>query len=157
MADTEKSSISLDTIGPAPGSTRRRKRVGRGTAAGQGRTCGRGHKGQKSRAGYKQKIGFEGGQMPIQRRLPKRGFSNAPFRKVYQIVNLKRLVEVFKDAGDVTPELLLERGLIKKSRVPVKLLGDGEIKVALNLHVHAATQSAVEKVKAAGGEVHLIC
>jgi large subunit ribosomal protein L15 len=157
MADKENKSLGLENIGPATGSTRKRKRVGRGTAAGQGRTCGRGHKGQKSRAGYKQKFGFEGGQMPIQRRLPKRGFSNAPFRKVYQIVNLKRLVEVFKKAGKVTPELLLDRGLIKKSSVPVKLLGDGEIKVALTLHVHAATQSAVEKVKAAGGEVHLIC
>ena len=157
MAEPENKVLSLDDIAPNPGSTRKRKRVGRGTAAGKGRTCGRGHKGQKSRAGYTQKIGFEGGQMPIQRRLPKRGFSNYPFRKDYQVVNLKRLVEVFKEAGEVTPELLLDRGLIKKSRVPVKLLGDGEINVALNLHVHVATQSAIEKVKAAGGEVHLIC
>jgi len=95
--------------------------------------------------------------MPIQRRLPKRGFTNYPFRKVFQIVNLKRLSEVFTSKQEVTPELLLSRGLIKKSRIPVKVLGEGEIKVALNLHVHAASQSAREKIKAAGGEVHLIC
>ena len=95
--------------------------------------------------------------MPIQRRLPKRGFSNYPFRKIYQVVNLKRLVEIFPKAGEITPELLLERGLIKKSHLPIKLLGDGKVSVALNVHVHAASKSAVEKVKAAGGEVHLIC
>lgn len=95
--------------------------------------------------------------MPIQRRLPKRGFTNAPFRKIYQVVNLKRLGEIFSSGGEVTPEMLLEHGLIKKSRLPVKLLGDGEVKVSLKLHVNAASRSAVEKVKAAGGEVHLIC
>ena len=157
MADEKKTDIDLSQLTPASGSIKGRKRLGRGTAAGQGRTCGRGHKGQKSRSGYSRKFGFEGGQMPIQRRLPKRGFSNYPFRKIYQVVNLKRLVEVFDKAGKITPEMLLDRGLIKKSRVPVKLLGDGKIKVALNVHVHSASQSAVEKVKAAGGEVHLIC
>ena len=108
MADEEKSNLDLSQLGPAPGATKKAKRLGRGTSAGQGRTCGKGHKGQKSRAGYKRKVGFEGGQMPIQRRLPKRGFSNAPFRKIYQVVNLKRLVEVFPSKGEVTPELLLD-------------------------------------------------
>jgi large subunit ribosomal protein L15 len=131
--------------------------MGRGTAAGQGRTCGKGHKGQKSRAGYNYRAYFEGGQMPIQRRLPKRGFSNYPFRKVYQVVNLKRLVEVYAKGGDVTPETLLESGLVKKTSLPVKLLGDGQVSVPFQIHVHAASQTAVEKIKAAGGEVHLIC
>lgn len=157
MADEVKHNLGLSQLRPAPGATKRSKRLGRGTSAGQGRTCGKGHKGQKSRAGYKRKAGFEGGQMPIQRRLPKRGFSNAPFRKIYQVVNLKRLVEVFPSKGEVTPELLLDKGLIKKSRLPVKLLGDGEVKVAWDVHVHAASRSAIEKIKAAGGEVHLIC
>ncbi len=157
MADKEITTIDLSQLSPAPGSIRKNKRVGRGTAAGKGRTCGRGHKGQKSRAGYSRRQGFEGGQMPLQRRVPKRGFSNYPFRKIYQIVNLKLLVKRFEKAGEITPELLLDSGLIKKSQMPVKLLGDGEIKVALKVHVHAASESAIEKVKAAGGEVHLIC
>ena len=157
MADEMKESLNLSQLGPASGATRKRKRLGRGTSAGQGRTCGKGHKGQKSRAGYKRRIGFEGGQMPIQRRIPKRGFSNYPFRKIYQVVNLKRLSEVFNSDTEVTPEILLERGLINKKRLPVKLLGDGEVKASFKIHVHAASRSAVEKIKAAGGEVHILC
>ncbi|TKJ40498.1 50S ribosomal protein L15 [candidate division LCP-89 bacterium B3_LCP] len=148
--------MDLRNIGPAPGAIRRRRRMGRGTSAGQGRTCGKGHKGQKSRAGYKVRAYFEGGQMPIQRRLPKRGFSNYPFRRIFQVVNLKRVSDVFGSGGEVTPEMLLKSGLIKKSRIPVKLLGDGEVSVPFKIYVHAASQSAVEKIKVAGGEVHLL-
>jgi len=157
MTDENKEIIQLNNLAPAAGSVRTNTRKGRGTASGKGRTAGKGHKGQKSRSGYKYNPAFEGGQMPIQRRLPKRGFSNYGFRKVYQVVNLNRLLEVFSKGGEVTVEKLLESGLVKKANVPVKLLGDGEISVALNIHVHAASQSAIEKVKAAGGEVHLIC
>lgn len=157
MPDESAESLDLNRLKPAAGAVKSRKRLGRGTSAGQGRTCGKGHKGQKARAGYTQKMGFEGGQMPIQRRLPKRGFTNYPFRKIYQVINLKQLVDVFDSKTEVTPELLLKRGLIKKSRLPVKLLGVGDVKAALNVHVHAASRSALEKVKAAGGEVHLIC
>ena len=157
MTDENKEIILLNNLAPAAGSVRTNTRKGRGIAAGKGRTAGRGHKGQKSRSGYKSNPAFEGGQMPIHRRLPKRGFSNYGFRNIHQVVNLKRLVEVFGSGGDVTLEKLLESGLVKKASVPVKLLGDGEISVALNIHVHAASQSAIEKVKAAGGEVHLIC
>ena len=157
MADEIKERLGLSQLAPAPGARKKRKRIGRGTSAGQGRTCGKGHKGQKSRSGYTHRPGFEGGQMPIQRRLPKRGFSNYPFRKSFQIVNLKRLAEVFSSGGEVTQEKLLESGLIKKLPLPVKLLGDGEVTVSFQVHVHAASRSAVDKVKAAGGEVHLIC
>lgn len=158
MTDHAKDVLDLSQLQPASGAVKENTRKGRGTSAGKGRTCGRGHKGQKSRAGNRSRRAyFEGGQMPIQRRLPKRGFSNYPFRKIYQTVNLKRLVEVFDKAGEVTLEMLFEKGLAKKSRLQVKLLGDGDINVALNVHVHAASHSAIEKVKAAGGEVHLIC
>jgi large subunit ribosomal protein L15 len=154
----EKNAQNLDlgSLSPAPGSRSKERRLGRGTSAGQGRTCGKGHKGQKARAGYNYKPGFEGGQMPIQRRLPKRGFSNSPFRKVYQIVNLKQLNEAFSAGQEVNPETLLKQGLISKAHLPVKVLGDGDIKVALKMQVHAASQSAVEKIKAAGGEVQLL-
>lgn len=157
MAEKVVKSLSLNQLSPASGARKKRKRLGRGTSAGQGRTCGKGHKGQKSRAGYKYRAYFEGGQMPIQRRLPKRGFSNYPFRRIYQVVNLKRLVEAFGSGGEVTPEMLRESGLIKKANTPVKLLGDGEVSVPFKIHVHAASQTAVEKIKAAGGEVQLIC
>jgi large subunit ribosomal protein L15 len=157
MTEQSKDILDLSQLKPAAGSVRKNTRRGRGTSAGKGRTCGRGHKGQKSRSGYRSRPGFEGGQMPIQRRLPKRGFSNYPFRKIYQTVNLKRLVEVFDKAGEITLDMLFEKGLVKKSRLPVKLLGDGDVNVALKIHVHAASRSAVEKIQAAGGEVHLIC
>jgi large subunit ribosomal protein L15 len=155
--DSTRHEIGLDSLKPAPGGTTRDRRLGRGTAGGQGRTCGKGHKGQKARAGYSYKPGFEGGQMPIQRRLPKRGFSNYPFRKIYQVVNLKQLDSVFTAGQEVSPETLLKAGLITSARLPVKMLGDGDVKVALKLHVHAASQSAAEKIKASGGEVELIC
>lgn len=156
-SEREEKGLDLRSLQPAAGSRSKIRRLGRGTSAGQGRTCGKGHKGQKSRSGYTYKPGFEGGQMPIQRRLPKRGFTNYPFRKSYQVVNLKRLGEVFKSGSEITPETLKKSGLIKKSKAPVKLLGEGEIKIALNVQVHAVSRSAQEKIKAAGGEVQLIC
>jgi large subunit ribosomal protein L15 len=156
-ADTADKAIDLGSLQPAAGSVRKTRRLGRGTAAGQGRTCGKGHKGQKARAGHHFNPGFEGGQMPIQRRLPKRGFSNYPFRKIFQIVNLKQLNDVFSAGQEINPELLVAKGLISTLRQPVKLLGDGEIKVALKLSVHAVSKSALEKIKAAGGEVQLLC
>ncbi|MCX6638985.1 MAG: 50S ribosomal protein L15 [bacterium] len=149
--------LELNNLAPAPGSTKKVKRLGRGTAAGQGRTCGKGHKGAKARAGYSYKAGFEGGQMPIQRRLPKRGFRNYPFRKIYQIVNLNRLTEVFTPGDEINPETLNARGLARKKDVPIKLLGDGDVKAKYQVSVHAVSRSAQEKVVAAGGEVHLIC
>ena len=155
--DNPRQSIGLDTLKPAPGAISRDRRLGRGTSAGQGRTCGKGHKGQKARAGYSYKPGFEGGQMPIQRRLPKRGFSNYPFRKVYQVVNVKQLDGTFTAGQEINPEALLKHGLIAKASQPVKLLGEGDVKVALKLKVHAASQSALDKIKAAGGEVQLLC
>jgi len=156
MAEKVRKAMDLSSIKPAPGSRSRERRLGRGTSAGQGRTCGKGHKGQKARAGYSYKVGFEGGQMPLHRRLPKRGFTNYPFRKLYQIVNLKQL-GVFQAGQEVSPEELLARGLISKKDMPVKLLGDGEISVALKMRVHAASEGAAEKIRAAGGEVELIC
>lgn len=156
MAENSAKKMDLGSLQPAPGSRTKVRRLGRGTSAGQGRTCGKGHKGQKARAGYSYKPGFEGGQMPLHRRLPKRGFTNYPFRKTYQIINLKQLA-VFGAGDQVSPAALLAKGLIKKSHLPVKLLGDGEISVAVKMLVHAASGSAVEKIKAAGGEVELIC
>jgi len=156
MAEEIKKALELHTLQPAPGSRTRERRLGRGTSAGQGRTCGKGHKGQKARSGFSYKPGFEGGQMPLHRRLPKRGFTNAPFRKEFQIVNLKQL-SAFKAGQEIKPEDLRAQGLIAKKHVPVKLLGDGEIKVALKLAVHAASASAKEKIMAAGGEVSILC
>lgn len=156
MAKETEKGVELHALQPAPGSRTRRRRLGRGTSAGQGRTCGKGHKGQKARSGFSYKPGFEGGQMPLHRRLPKRGFTNAPFRREYQIINLKQL-GVFEAGEEIKPEDLRAKGLISKTHVPVKLLGDGEIKVALRLSVHAASASALDKIKAAGGEVSLLC
>ncbi len=157
MTEEKQQIMDLSNLKPAPNSRTRVRRLGRGTSGGQGRTCGKGHKGQKARAGYSERVGFEGGQMPLHRRLPKRGFSNYPFRKIYQIVNLQQLDSAFSAGQEVNPESLLAKGLIGKLNQPVKLLGEGEISVALTLRVHAASQSALEKVKAAGGEVQLLC
>jgi large subunit ribosomal protein L15 len=142
------------SLKPSPGSRKNPKRIGRGPGSGTGKTSGRGEKGQKSRSGYSQKRGFEGGQMPLKRRLPKRGFTNI-FRTEYRTVNVDRLNEL--PAGtEVTPELLQKQGLLRKGAGPVKVLGNGELKVALNVRVHKYTGSAAEKIKAAGGKAELI-
>jgi len=144
--------ISLNNLRPAEGSTHKKKRVGRGPGSGLGKTAGRGNKGQKSRSGYTAKIGFEGGQMPLQRRLPKRGFTNI-FKKQWIEVSLEALERSFGANEEVTPELLHERGLIKKGRRDVVVLGTGEISKALRVSAHRFTRSAREKIERAGGAV----
>ena len=145
--------MRLNTIKPAAGSSKNRRRVGRGIGSGLGKTAGRGHKGQKSRSGGFHKVGFEGGQMPLQRRLPKRGFTNH-HRVSFQVVALERLAGLA--AGTVvTKELLIEMNLIKNAKRPIKLLGDGDLKVALTVRLDAASESAVAKVTEAGGKVEL--
>lgn len=146
--------MKLNELRPAAGSRRNPKRVGRGPGSGLGKTAGRGHKGQKSRSGYSQKPGFEGGQMPLHRRLPKRGFTNV-FRKTYRTVNVERLATL--EAGSaVDPQAMLDAGLLPKGRGEVKVLGNGELGVALTVSAHKFTRSAVQKIEAAGGSVEVL-
>jgi len=147
--------IALNNLKPAAGSTHKKKRVGRGPGSGLGKTAGRGNKGQKSRSGYSAKIGFEGGQMPLQRRLPKRGFTNI-FKKVWIEVTLSALENGFGADEEVTPDALHERGLIKKARRDVVVLGTGELTKALRVSAHRFTKSAREKIEGAGGVATLI-
>jgi large subunit ribosomal protein L15 len=143
----------LSNLTPAKGSKQAHKRRGRGQGTGQGGTAGRGHKGAQSRSGYKRRAWFEGGQMPIQRRLPKRGFTNI-FREEVQEVNLRDLARL-EGVEEITPEVLAERGIIRSAGRPVKLLGNGEVEKALTIHVTAASKGAVAKVEKAGGKVVL--
>lgn len=138
--------MKLHELSPAEGSTKAKKRLGRGPGSGTGKTAGRGHNGQRSRAGFSQRFGFEGGQMPLVRRVPKRGFTNI-FRKEHAVVNVSDLANF---EGDVTPESLLEAGLVRKN-MPVKILGEGELTVALKVQAHKFSKSAREKIEAAGG------
>ena len=126
-----------------------RKRIGRGPASGQGATSGKGHKGQNARSGGGVPAWFEGGQMPLARRLPKRGFKN-PFRVTYEAINVGRLLEAFEGASEITIAAIYERGLAKKD-APVKILGEGEVKAAVTIEAHRFSKSAVEKISAAGG------
>ena len=128
-----------------------RKRVGRGMGSGMGKTSARGHKGQGSRSGSSLMRGFEGGQMPLHRRMPKRGFHN-PFRREYAVVNLESL-NAFAAGDVITPESLRERGLVRHATHPVKILGDGELKSALTVRAHAFSKSAEQKIASAGGKV----
>ena len=132
-----------------------RKRVGRGTGSGTGKTCGRGQKGAQSRAGYSRRNNFEGGQMPLFRRLPKRGFSNADFETVYTVVNIKDLKNHFSAGQTVDAETLRKARLLRR-KLPVKLLGSGEIDFALTVKVEAASEKAREKIEAAGGKVEIL-
>jgi len=136
------------------GANKRTKRVGRGTGSGHGKTSTRGHKGQKSRSGGGVRPGFEGGQMPLQRRIPKRGFTNI-FKKDYAIVNIKSL-NIFDEGTEVTPELLKETGLIKAVKDGVKILGDGELDKKLTVKAHKISKQAEEKITAKGGRVEVI-
>ncbi|MBP1642480.1 MAG: ribosomal protein [Acidobacteria bacterium] len=138
--------MKLHEISPAPGSTHSRKRVGRGTGSGLGKTSGRGHKGGQSRSGYSVRPGFEGGQMPLVRRVPKRGFTNE-FRVEYSVVNLGQLAGL---GATVTPDLLVERGLARRGR-PVKVLGSGEVGGAVTVSAHKFSRTAREKIESAGG------
>jgi large subunit ribosomal protein L15 len=147
--------IGLDNLRAPKGATHKKKRVGRGPGTGLGKTAGRGEKGQKSRSGYSSKIGFEGGQMPLHRRLPKRGFTNI-FKKEWIEVSLSSLEQNFEADAEVTPEVLHERGLIKKAKRDVVVLGTGEISKALRISAHRFTKSAREKIERAGGAATLI-
>jgi len=147
--------LSLNNLHPAPGSTHKKKRLGRGPGSGLGKTSGKGHKGQKSRSGYSSRPGFEGGQMPLQRRLPKRGFTNI-FKKQWIEISLAKIEENFKAGDDVTPEILHERGLIKKAKHDLVILGTGDITKSLNISAHRFTKTAKEKIEKAGGSATAI-
>ena len=144
-------SVTLSNLHPPRGSRHRKVRVGRGIGSKLGKTSGAGNKGQKSRKGYSQRPGFEGGQMPLHRRMPKRGFHN-PFGRDYAVVNLESL-NAFAAGDVVTPESLRERGLVRHATRPVKILGDGELKSALTVRAHAFSKSAEQKIAGAGGKV----
>lgn len=141
--------MKLHSLKPAAGSRKNRKRVGRGPGSGLGKTAGRGENGQKSRSGYSAKRGFEGGQMPLHRRTPKRGFTNI-FRKEFRVLNVDSLNR-FEAGTVITPELLLEQGLIRKGKHPVKLLGTGDLTVSLTVRVHKTSATAAQKIESAGG------
>ena len=148
--------MSLSDLKPPKGAKHPKKRIGRGQGSGNGKTAGRGHKGAKSRSGFKFKRGFEGGQMPLHRRVPKRGFHN-PFRVEYEVVNLDTLADRFDAGTVVTPELLVERGLVAQGATRrVKVLGRGEIGKALTVRAHKFSGKAAEKIAAAGGATEAI-
>jgi large subunit ribosomal protein L15 len=147
--------LSLNNLRPAKGSTHRKKRLGRGPGTGLGKTSGRGEKGQKSRSGYSMKIGFEGGQMPLHRRLPKRGFTNI-FKKKWIEVSLAALEQAFANDDEVTPEVMHRRGIIKKAKHDIVVLGNGEVSKSLKVSAHRFTKSAREKIEKAGGAVTVI-
>ena len=146
--------MDLSNLTPAPGSTKKRKRVGRGDGSGHGKTSCRGHKGQGARSGGNVPPGFEGGQMPLRRRLPKHGFHN-PFRQSSAVVNLGQL-EIFDAGSEVTPEVLVERRLVRRKGEPVKILADGELSKALTVKAHAFSSKAKEKLEALKGKAELI-
>jgi large subunit ribosomal protein L15 len=146
--------MKIEDLRPAIGARKRRKIVGRGPGSGHGKTSTRGHKGQMSRSGAGITPGFEGGQMPLIRRLPKRGF-NKRSKPGFQIVNLKDIAKIKKEAS-ITPELLKEKGIIKGSVDFLKILGTGDIKIPVNLKAHAFSKSAEEKIKAVGGKCEII-
>lgn len=137
-------------------SKKARKRIGRGNASGQGKTAGKGHNGQKSRSGSYVHFGFEGGQMPLIRRVPKRGFSNSPFKKVYNLVNLAALEVKFEAGSVVNSESLVEAGIIKNTNGLVKVLGNGELTKKLTVVAHKVSESAKAKIEAAGGTVEIV-
>jgi large subunit ribosomal protein L15 len=142
--------LALNNLKKPAGSTHKKKRIGRGPGSGLGKTSGKGHKGQKSRSGYSAKIGFEGGQMPLQRRLPKRGFTNI-FKKQWLEISLAKLEENFSAGDEITPEILHERGLIKKAKHDLVVLGTGNFSKALKISAHRFTAGAKKKIEAAGG------
>jgi large subunit ribosomal protein L15 len=149
----------LSTLKPAAGAKKRPKRIGRGQGSGHGKTATRGEKGAGSRSGSVSRAWFEGGQMPLSRRVPKRGF-HSPFKVTYQVVNLNTLERLATDGklqeGAVNPELLVKLGVVRSKRTPVKILGSGEVKTKLSVAAHAFSTSAVEKIQAAGGTTQTI-
>jgi len=149
----ERKSIGLESLRPPRGSRKRKVRVGRGIGTKLGKTAGAGNKGQKSRRGYSRRRGFEGGQMPLHRRVPKRGFTN-PFGSTYAVINVEEL-NVFPAGETVTPDLLRAHGFVRTSQ-QVKVLGDGELKSKLAVHAHAFSASAKEKITKAGGSFEVL-
>jgi large subunit ribosomal protein L15 len=146
--------MKLEDLRPAPGAKKRRKRIGRGPGSGHGKTSTKGHKGQKARSGFSLRRGFEGGQTPLYRRLPKRGFNNNAFRLPYAIVNLERIASL--EEKEVSPETLVARGFIKKMGAGLKVLGQGELKKAVTVKAHRFSESAKAKIEKAGGQAILI-
>ena len=147
--------MDLSNLRPPRGMKHPKKRVGRGQGSGNGKTAGRGHKGAKSRSGYKFKRGFEGGQMPLHRRVPKRGFHN-PFRVEYDVINLDTLVLKFDTGAVITPELLREHGMVSRGTNKVKILARGDVDKALTVRAHKFSGKAAEKIAAAGGTAEAI-
>jgi large subunit ribosomal protein L15 len=147
--------MELHDLHPAPGAKRQRKRVGRGPGSGTGKTAGRGHKGQKSRSGYSRRYGFEGGQMPLVRRIPKRGFTNI-FRVEFQVVNFRDLERVFSEGDTVSPEVLVEKGLVRGGKRPIKVLADGDLSKKLIVQAHKFSGSARAGIEKAGGSCEVV-
>ena len=147
--------MKLNELRVVEGSKKERRRVGRGTSSGMGKTSGKGHKGQKARSGYSRKAGFEGGQLPLYRRLPKRGFSNANFKTEYAVLNLSDLNR-FDEGTVVTPELLKETGIVKKQLSGIKVLGNGALEKKLTVKAHKFSITAKEKIEAAGGKTEVV-
>jgi large subunit ribosomal protein L15 len=146
--------MKIEDLKPAPGSRKRNKRVGRGIGSGHGKTSCKGHKGQKARSGGTKGPGFEGGQMPLQRRIPKRGFKNR-FAIEYAIINLKDIVKI-QDTDIITPEIFIEKGIIKDLKNGIKVLGNGDIQRPLTIKAHAFSASAISKISAAGGKAEVV-
>ncbi|RPJ60376.1 MAG: 50S ribosomal protein L15 [Acidobacteria bacterium] len=146
--------MELHGLKPAKGANKKRKRVGRGPGSGHGKTATRGEKGQKSRSGFSQKPGFEGGQMPLHRRIPKHGFTNK-FAKEYAVLNVRQLND-FEDGTEITPELLTQKGLVKKVKDGIRILGEGELSRKLTVRAHHFSESAKQKIEQAGGSVEVV-
>lgn len=144
--------LSLSTLSPAPGARRKPKRIGRGPGSGHGKTATRGHKGQRSRSGRKQYFGFEGGQMPLHRRIPKRGFTNI-FRREFAVVNVGDLANL---EGEITPEVLQREGYVRRIKDGIKILGSGELSKAIVVKAHRFSRSAMDKIGKAGGRAEII-
>jgi large subunit ribosomal protein L15 len=145
--------MRLQDVKPSPGAKKRKKRIGNGPASGHGKTCCKGHKGQKARAGVGIRPGFEGGQMPLFRRLPKKGFSNAQFKTVFEVVNVGQLEKAFEDGATVNEDALREKGLVNRSCDAIKILGTGELSIKLTIEGAKVSASAKEKIEKAGGTV----
>jgi large subunit ribosomal protein L15 len=147
--------MKIENLSPAPGSIKKPKRIGRGMGSGHGKTATKGHKGQKARSGGNKGPAFEGGQTPLQRRLPKRGFKNRPFKREYAIVNLDDIARL-ADIDTVTPEILIKRKIVRELKDGLKVLGDGNITKPLIIKAHAFSASAVSKITAAGGKSEVL-
>jgi large subunit ribosomal protein L15 len=146
--------IYIHNLSPKPGAVHRKKRLGLGQGSGHGQTSTRGQKGQRARSGDGKMVGFEGGQMPLIRRIPKRGFNNNTFKKVYEIIKISTLEKYFNNGDKVTPEILKEKGLVETTNI--KILGDGELTKKLEVHSHSFSKSAISKIEKAGGKAVVI-